>query len=296
MKTLYLIDSSIYMFRSWHLLPETILTPQNQAANALHGFAAFLLQVTEQAKPTHLVCAFDECYEGSLRKQIYPLYKANRPPAPENLRHQFAWCRELAGLLGFHCLGSPTHEADDIIGTLAGQTREQHDRSVILTADKDLTQFIGPDDIYWDFSRKRQFSYRDIRKRWNLHPSQIADMLALAGDKSDNIPGVPGIGVHTAARLLVKWGDIDNLYAHLGEVADMKFRGAQRVARLVAESREAVYLARRLTGLMPAAGLPQQTEDFRLQQPDFDALGRFWEQTGLPAAHLQRWQRAFAHL
>lgn len=296
MKTLYLIDSSIYVFRSWHLLPESITTPDGQAANALHGFATFLLQMTEQARPTHLACAFDECFEGSLRKQIYPLYKANRPPAPENLRHQFAWCRELADTLGFHCFGSPTHEADDIIGTLAEQTRAQDGRCVILSADKDLTQFVGPDDIYWDFSRKRQLSFRDIRKRWNLHPGQIADMLALAGDKSDNIPGVPGIGTHTAARLLVKWGDLENLYAHLGEVADMKFRGAQRVARLVAESRDDVFLARRLTGLMLVENLPKTTDDFRLSIPDFDALRALWARTGLPASHLTRWHKALDHI
>ncbi|MCB1754566.1 MAG: hypothetical protein KDJ38_03535, partial [Gammaproteobacteria bacterium] len=205
MHTLYLIDSSIYVFRAWHMLPGSITSAAGEPANAVYGFSEFLLKLIETETPSHMVCAFDQNSDGCARRRIYPDYKANRPAAPEDLKKQFAWAREFAEALGLPCFASHSLEADDIIGTLANRARAQQARSIILSADKDLAQFVGKDDMIWDYARNRRQTIADIRKRYRINPGQIPDMLALAGDAVDNIPGVPGIGIHTAARLLIKW-------------------------------------------------------------------------------------------
>ncbi len=291
MKTLYLIDSSIYIFNAWHALPSNITTNNAQPANAVYGFTEFLLQIVEYEKPEHIVCAFDSSHEGSARKAIYPLYKANRPSAPKDLREQFRWCREFAEAMGLRCFSTPALEADDIIGTLAEQACKQEFRNVILSADKDLTQFIGKHDIFWDFSKKQRNTFRDIRKRYNLHPGQIADMLALAGDKADNIPGIPGVGIHAAARLLIKWGNLDNLFANTEKVPSMKFRGAAQVASLLTKHEEQVFLSRKLTGLITDHSLPKDIQSLHRTSPNEDKLEALFTQFNFDERRRTRWQK-----
>lgn len=182
--TLYLIDSSIYIFRGWHILPASITNPHGEAVNALFGFADFLAQVVSSTSATHLVCAFDESLGTSARNRIYPEYKANRPPAPEELKRQFAWCRQLVEHIGIPNFSSPEFEADDIIGTLAQNAHRSEYRNCIISADKDLTQFIGRRDQFWDFGKKVRLDTTAIEKKFGVYPAQIADMLAICGDLS----------------------------------------------------------------------------------------------------------------
>lgn len=291
MKTLYLIDSSIYIYKAWQTLPSSITTSNSQPANAVFGFTEFLLQILEHEKPEFIACAFDSPREGSIRKKIYPAYKANRIAAPSALRTQFTWCREFSDAMGLNCFSNPKLEADDIIGTLAGHAQKQEFSSVILSADKDLTQFIGKDDIFWDFAKKQRNGFRDIRKRYNLHPGQIADMLALAGDKADNIPGIPGVGIHAAARLLIKWGNLDNLFANVSKVSTMRFRGAAQVASLLREYEEQVYLCRRLTGLIPDNSLPTDIQLLRRTAPNREKLTSLYSQFNFDEARRTRWEK-----
>jgi len=247
---LFLLDSSIYIFRAWQTLPVATLNQMGEPDNAVQGFTETLCHIVETHKPTHMVCAFDECFRQGIRNKLYPEYKADRPPAPEELAPQFARCKKVASIIGLPTLGSDKVEADDIIGHFAGQAQQLNMPVTIISGDKDLAQFVSPSDQYWDLGRRPMANYQELQKRFKVKPEQIADWLALSGDKSDNIPGVPGVGPTTSARLLNKWGDIDTLLANLGEVSMMKFRGATRVSRQLYEHKSSIALARSLTGLI----------------------------------------------
>lgn len=257
---IFLIDSSIYIFRAWQSLNSDTRNRFDEPDNAVQGFTETLCHIIETHRPEHMVCAFDECFRQGIRNKLYPAYKADRPPAPADLTPQFAKCKQVAQILGLPSIGSSKVEADDIIGHFAGKAQHKNMPITIVSGDKDLAQFISDDDRYWDLGRRPLAGYADLHKRFKVRPEQMADWLALAGDKSDNIPGVPGVGPTTAARLLNKWENLDTLLANLGEVAMMKFRGAPRVSRLLYEHKADIALARSLTGLIHDEDLPQSIE------------------------------------
>jgi DNA polymerase I len=244
---LYLVDSSIYIFKAWFSLPDTLVNKDGQSNNAWLGFVDFVYQFLAAEKPRKLVFAFDESLKFSARKEIYPEYKANRAPAPEELRRQFQWCREWVRALGISDVASNRHEADDLIGSLASYHRNEQTPVVILTADKDLAQLIHEKDIWWSYATGQQLNYRSLIKRFGVKPEQIADQLAIAGDKVDNIPGIPGIGMTIAGRLLTKFGDIANLRNNLDEVKKMKFRGSDRIMGLLKQHEAILDISARLT-------------------------------------------------
>jgi DNA polymerase-1 len=266
----FLIDSSIYIFRAWQTLSTDTRNRFDEPDNAVQGFTETLCHIIETHRPRHIVCAFDECYRQGIRNKLYPKYKADRPPAPADLTPQFAKCKQVAQILGLPTLGSSKVEADDIIGHLARKAQAQILPVTIVSGDKDLAQFVSADDLYWDLGRRPIAGYADLYKRFKVRPEQIADWLALAGDKSDNIPGVPGVGPTTAARLLNKWEDLDTLLANLGEVAMMKFRGAPRVSRLLYENKANIALARSLTGLIHDDKLPDDLDTCLRKSPSSD--------------------------
>jgi 5'-3' exonuclease len=280
---MFLVDSSIYIFRAWQGIPTSVRNRFEQPDNAVQGLAETLCTIIEAHRPTHMVCAFDECFRKGIRNQLYEHYKSDRPPAPEDLAPQFARCKKVAQAMGIPCYGSDKVEADDIIGQFAQLAAKHKQPVTIVSGDKDLAQFITPADRYWDFGRRPIAAYQDIHKRFKVKPEQMADWLALCGDKSDNIPGVPGVGPATAARLLNKWHTIDNLLANLGEVAMMGFRGAPRVSRLLFEHKSDIYFSRSLTGLIRDDRLPQDLQALRLLTPDKDSLCDELHDIGFPA-------------
>jgi DNA polymerase-1 len=244
----YLIDASIYIFRAWHTFETSIIDRDGKAANAVFGFGDFLYQLIQQKKPQYIACAFDAAQTSSYRRELYPEYKANREPAPEELKHQFAMCRAFCRAVGIPEFGSDRFEADDIIGSLAHQFRRQGFAITVVSADKDLTQLIvGDEDRWWDFARGTLLDQHGVRKQFGVRPQQIADMLALSGDKVDNIPGVPGVGYATAAKILQKYETIESILENCGDIALMKFRGASRVQALVARHSHMLPLNKRLT-------------------------------------------------
>jgi DNA polymerase-1 len=257
---IFLIDSSIYIFRAWQSLHSDTRNRFDEPDNAVQGFTETLCHIIETHRPEYMVCAFDECFRQGIRNKLYPAYKADRPPAPADLTPQFAKCKQVAQILGLPSIGSSDVEADDVIGHFAGKAQNKNMPITIVSGDKDLAQFISADDQYWDLGRRPIAGYADLHKRFKVRPEQMADWLALAGDKSDNIPGVPGVGPTTAARLLNKWEDLDTLLANLGDVAMMKFRGAPRVSRLLYEHKADIALARSLTGLIHDEKLPEGIE------------------------------------
>ncbi|MFK8080256.1 MAG: 5'-3' exonuclease H3TH domain-containing protein [Granulosicoccus sp.] len=279
---LYLIDTSIYIFRAWQGLPTSIRSRFDEPDNAVQGLAETLCSIMEAHQPSYMVCAFDECFRQGVRNRMYAQYKADRPPAPEELAPQFARCKQLAQAMGIACFGSDQVEADDIIGQFAALASTYDVPVTIVSGDKDLAQFVTPADRYWDLGRRPIASYHDVHKRFKVRPEQMADWLALCGDKSDNIPGVPGVGPATAARLLNKWQTIDNLLSNLGEVAMMGFRGAPRVSRLLFEHKDTIHFARSLTGMIRDDRLPEDLNALACTPPDQTNLCQALHEVGLP--------------
>ena len=198
----YLIDASVYVFRAHYSMPDDMVDDDGNPVNALYGFCRFLGDFMEQVKPDHVAVLFDESLTSSFRTAIYPEYKANREPAPPELKRQFAQCRRFTRSLGLLECAHPEYEADDLIGTLVTEGRRAGIPSTIVTRDKDLAQLVSKDDVFWDFAGKGKVSYDDIPEYFGVWPEQIADFLALAGDSVDNIKGVPGVGRKTAIALL----------------------------------------------------------------------------------------------
>ena len=244
---LYLIDSSIFIYRAWYGPEKERVNLRQEQNQAFVGFSDFVYRLLTEQAPQRLVFAFDESLSKSTRREIYPEYKANRNPAPEALRRQFAWCRRWLELLGISCVSSKLWEADDLIGSLARYHGSERLPVTILTADKDLAQLIGEQDIWWAYLDDRKLDYRAICKKFGVRPDQIADQLALAGDKADNIPGIPEVGQKTASRLLKKYQSIENLRLHLHEVGAMKFRYAANVQRSLIKNESLLEVSQRLT-------------------------------------------------
>ena len=172
-------------------MPISLTNGDGEPVNAAHGFGRFIGDLLESESPEHIAVAFDESLTTSFRNQLYPPYKANREPAPVELKRQFAWCRELCRAYGIADFSSSSYEADDLIGTLAWRARERGQRTIVVTRDKDLSQLIRPGDIYWDYIAKLATS-TTISRALRCLARTHGGLLALTGDAVDNIRGVPG--------------------------------------------------------------------------------------------------------
>ncbi len=266
----YLIDASVYVFRAYYSMPDDMVDDQGNPVNALYGFCRFLGDFMEQVTPEYVAVLFDQSMTESFRTEIYPLYKANRDPAPEDLIRQFEQCRRYVRALGLMEHSSPMYEADDLIGTLVHHGRKNGRPSTIVTRDKDLTQLLSKEDVFWDFAGKGKLRYEQIPDSFGVWPEQIADFLALAGDAVDNIKGVPGVGKKTATMLLRHFDSLDNLYANLDRVHEVNVRGSKTLGAKLNTHKDDAYLARRLTGI--ACDAPMDDIE-KLMQPAAPRLG-----------------------
>lgn len=278
--SLYLIDASYFVFRAWYSVPATLTDPEGNPVNALHGFARFVGDLIEQVGPRHIAIAFDESLTSSFRNHIYPPYKANREPAPEELKRQFRLCRELCRASGLAEFASSEYEADDIIGTLATRARAEGRSAVLVTRDKDLAQLIRPGDEFWDYAAEARYGYDAIEDRFGVLPERMADFLALTGDAVDNIPGVPGIGRKTASILLKHFESLGDLYDRLAEVPKLKFRNAAFVAAQLDDHRESAFLARQLTGIFCDVPLAVGIGELERRRPDLSAVNALFDSVG----------------
>jgi len=276
-RTLYLVDASLYVFRAWHSMPDEFRDAQGWPTNAVHGFARFLLDLVERERPQHVVVAFDEALDSCFRHGLYPAYKANREPAPEELRRQFAHCKALCAALGLAVLAHHEYEADDLIGSALHAARAQDFRGVIVSADKDLSQLLFEHDEQWDFARGLRWGMEGVKARHGVHAHQIADYLALCGDAVDNIPGVTGIGAKSAAVLLAHFGSLDALLSRLDEVPFLRLRGAAQMAVRLREQREHALLWRQLTTVALHAPLGLPASGFDRAPGDADMLSGLCE-------------------
>ena len=249
-----------------------------------YGFARFIGDFMEQVTPEYLAVAFDESLSSSFRTEIYPEYKANRDPAPPELKRQFEQCRRYVRALGVMELGSPTYEADDLIGSLVEHGRRNGRPSTIVSRDKDLTQLLGEDDVFWDFAGKGKLRYDQIPASFGVVPEQIADFLALAGDAVDNIKGVPGVGKKTAEKLLQHFGSLDAIYENLDRVHEVNVRGAKTLGGKLDLHRDAAYLARRLTGIACDAPLADCEAQLRPAAPRLGEINALFDEAGIGTA------------
>ena len=272
MQTLHLIDSSLYVFRAWHSLPNEFHDVDGAPVNAVQGFTRFLCDFLERVRPTHVLAAFDESLVSSFRNSIYPEYKANRELPPPELKVQFNYCKQVAAALGMTVLFDEQLEADDLIGSAVEMSRKANFRNVIVSADKDFGQLVGLHDEQWDFSKNERWDAHGVKQRLGVRPDQVVDYLALTGDAIDNIPGVPGVGPKTAATLLAHFGSLDALLARIEEVPFLRLRGAGQVYVRLKTHREQALLSQKLSAIVLDAPVAENVESLRWRQPDHGAL------------------------
>lgn len=277
MNQVVLVDASVYVFRAWHSLPEDILDAEGEPAQAVHGFTRFLLELVEAVRPAHIAVAFDESLESSFRNDWYPAYKANREPAPESLKRQFQGCREVAEALGMRTLSDSRYEADDLIGSVQSRLRPLGYGTLIVSADKDLSQLLGEHDQQWDFARKLRWGAHEVRERYGATPAAMPDFLGLTGDAVDNFPGVPGIGAKTASALLDHFGSLEAILARVDEIPFLRIRGASGHASRLREHADLAQLCKRLATIVCDAQVPERQDDYRRRPVEIAALNQVCE-------------------
>jgi len=278
LQPVYLVDASIYIFRAWFSISDEFSNSHGEPTNAVYGFTGFLCSLLEQTQAEHIGVAFDESLTESYRNEIYPEYKANRDPAPEELKRQFKWARNMAESMGLSCFGDNRFEADDLIGTLATHWRKRGHPICVITSDKDLAQLIGNNDTWWDYTRNRKLGRAKIKEKFGVYPEQIADFLALTGDSVDNIPGVPGVGPKSASALLSHFDDLDAMWERLEEVQHLSIRGAKSLHKKLHENRDAADLARRLTIIETEVPSALQNPDIARSEIDEARLNRLFDE------------------
>ena len=276
-RVIYLIDASVYVFRAYYSMPPDMVDADGNPSHATFGFARFLGDLIERVQPRYMAVAFDESLTTSFRNQIYPAYKANRDPAPADLKLQFARCREFCRHAGIPAFSHSEYEADDIVGTLMTRCRNEGLRATLVTRDKDYAQLIRAGDVYWDYSDNAQYRYDQIEDRFGVAPERFADFLALMGDSVDNIKGVPGVGPKTAAALMKVFASLEELYDNLDDVANIPVRGAGKLAAKLLEHRDAAFLARRLTEIACDMPLEIAHSELTRRAPDVAALTEFFD-------------------
>jgi len=223
----YLIDGSGYIFRAFHALPPLTRPSDGLPVGAVHGFCAMLWKLLQDARsgkgPTHIAVIFDAARD-TYRNAIYEKYKANRPPPPEELVPQFPLIRDAVKAFNIASIEQDGYEADDLIATYAKETLAKGGDVTIVSSDKDLMQLVRPGIAMLDTMKNRTIGRDEVLEKFGVEPEKVVDVQSLAGDSVDNVPGVPGIGVKTAAELIKEYGDLDTLLARAGEIKQPKRR------------------------------------------------------------------------
>jgi 5'-3' exonuclease len=292
----YLIDASIFVFRAWYSIPADMTDPTQNSVNALYGFARFLGDFLEEMQPEFVAAAFDENRGARcVRTAIYPEYKANREPAPPELKQQFGRCREVTQALGIADCADQCFEADDLIAAMAARMRASGHQITILSRDKDLAQVLQPGDALWDYPSGKRITYEQVPETYGVRAEQIADFLALTGDPVDNIRGVRGVGPKTASVLLRHFDTIEAIYANLDAVARLKIRAAPALPERLRAHRADVDLARQLTRVRYDAPVAADECALQRRSPDLDGLTVLYDHAGFGEALRRQARRLAGH-
>jgi len=269
---LYLVDASGFIFRAFHALPPLTRKSDGLPVGAVSGFCNMLWKLLEDLKageqPTHFACIFDAAKE-TFRNELYSDYKAQRPPPPEDLIPQFPLVREAAIAFGQPALELPGFEADDLIATYARQAEAKGARVSIVSADKDLMQLVTDKVCMLDTVKDRKICAPEVFEKFGVAPDKVIDVQALCGDSVDNVPGVPGIGVKTAAQLITEYGDLETLLARAGEIKQPKRR------ETLLTNADAARISKVLVTLRVDAPVPVSIDELGVSDPDTTPLLAF---------------------
>ena len=265
----YLIDGSGYIFRAFHALPPLTRPSDGLPVGAVHGFCPMLWKLLRESKiseaPTHIAVIFDAGRD-TFRNDIYPKYKAHRPPPPDELIPQFPLIRDAVKAFNVACIELERYEADDLIATYAKAAVDAGGDVTIVSSDKDLMQLVRPGVTMFDGMKAKRIGRDEVVEKFGVPPEKVIDVQALAGDSVDNVPGVPGIGIKTAAELIATYGDLDTLLARAGEIKQPKRR-----EKLI-EFAEQARVSRQLVTLKDDVPLQIAIETFGVHDPNADTL------------------------
>jgi DNA polymerase-1 len=271
----YLIDGSGYIFRAYYALPPLTRKSDGLPVGAVSGFCSMLFKLLEDSKsnenlqkPTHFAVIFDAARK-TFRNEIYSDYKANRSEAPDDLAPQFEYIRKSVVAFNLPSVDLPNYEADDLIATYAEQILAKGAKVTIVSSDKDLMQLYRKDVRIFDPMKNKFITSEDIVTKFGVGPEKVIDVQSLAGDSSDNVPGVPGIGVKTAAELINKYGTLEKLLDNAQEIKQNKRR------ETLIENKDKAIISKKLVTLMKDAPVERKIEEFHLKEIDKDKLYKF---------------------
>ncbi|MEE9301368.1 MAG: 5'-3' exonuclease H3TH domain-containing protein, partial [Alphaproteobacteria bacterium] len=269
-KHLYLIDGSGYIFRAFHAIPiSAFVRSDGIHTNAVNGFCNMIIKlledIAEDGEADHLAVIFDASSD-TFRKEIYPEYKANREEPPEELRPQFGLIREATRAFGLPSIEMDGYEADDLIATYAREATQKGFEVTVVSSDKDLMQLVGEHVTMHDPMKDRRIGRAEVIEKFGVGPEKVIEVQALAGDSSDNVPGVPGIGVKTAALLIHEYGDLESLLARAGEIKQPKRRES------LIEHADLARISKELVTLKDDVPIDIRVEEFALADPDPETL------------------------
>ena len=266
---IYLIDGSSYIFRAYHALPPLTRKSDGLQVNAVLGFCNMLWKLLREMKPeeqpTHLAVVFDKS-EKTFRSKMYHDYKAHRPDPPEDLRPQFPLIREAVRAFDLPCLEQGGFEADDLIATYVREACEADATAMIVASDKDLMQLVRDCVVMYDTMKDRRIGIAEVIEKFGVPPGKLIEVQALIGDSVDNVPGVPGIGIKTAAQLICEYGDLETLLARAGEIKQEKRRQA------LIENADRARLSKKLVTLDDHVPLDVPVADLAVHEPDYKRL------------------------
>ena len=269
---LHLIDGSGFIFRAYHALPPLTRKSDGLPIGAVSGFCNMLYKFVEDQKgidaPTHVAVIFDAKGK-TFRSDIYPDYKANRPPAPEDLVPQFPLTRDATRAFNLSCIEQAGLEADDIIATLATQARDRGGRVTIISSDKDLMQLVGNGVDMLDAMKNKRIDSDGVFEKFGVKPDRVIDVQSLAGDSVDNVPGAPGIGIKTAALLINEYGDLESLLERASEIKQPKRKDT------LINFADQIRISRDLVTLKVDADIEVSLEDLEVKEPDSTELLKF---------------------
>lgn len=268
----FLVDGSGFIFRAYHALPP-MTAPDGTPTNAVFGFTKMLMKLVEDTEADYVAVIFDRARK-TFRNDIYPEYKAHRPPAPDDLIPQFDLVRKATEALNVPAIDMDGFEADDLIATYARQARERGAEVTIVSSDKDLMQLVDDSVVLFDAMKNREIGPEQVFEKFGVTPDKVIDVQALAGDSSDNVPGVAGIGVKTAAQLIGEYGDLDTLLSRAAEIKQPKRRES-----LLGQA-DMARISRDLVTLRDDVPVTRTIDEMRKKAPDAETLLTFLRDLG----------------
>lgn len=282
-KTVCLVDGSGYIFRAFYGLPP-LTSPDGIPVNAVYGFTNMFLRLTKAIRCDYSLVLFDAKRQ-NFRNEIFPEYKGTRKEIPEDLIPQFPIIREATSALNLNQLEMDGYEADDLIATYAQKALDKGFEVVVVSADKDLMQLIRPGVSFYDPMKDKFFTPEDVKDKFGVYPDKVVDVQALAGDSIDNVPGVPGIGLKTAAQLVEEFGSLEQVLARAGEIKQNK----RRETLLANIDNAKISLA--LVTLKKDVPVEKDIEDYHCHKPSFETLAKFIDRYGFTSLkpRVHRW-------